>query len=130
MEQYYWHGQSIPDWWISEKGKLTPEIALRWDNVEQRRSACEILGWANVLEHPSLNPRIIDQDLPHIGTLIEVDLPDAEGQWFLKYQCGTGRWFAESVNDKSFNTALLANAGGNGYRGVGDPESYIPFIRS
>jgi len=84
----------------------------------------------NVLEHPSLNSKIINEDVPHIGTLIQVDLPDAPGQWFLKYRCGTGRWFAESVNDKRYNTALLANAAGNGYRGVGNPEDFIPFART
>ena len=128
---YMWHGVNVPDEWITDKAKLTPEIALKWPNVEQRRAACEILGWANVLEHPSLNPKVIDEDQPHIGTLIQVDLPDAPGQWFIKYQCGTGRWFAESVNDKKFNTALKANAGGNGWReGFGDPENFIPFIRT
>lgn len=99
-------------------------------NVEQRRAACEIVGWHNVLEANDLNPKIIDEDEPSIGTLIQVDLPDAPEQWFLKYRCGTGRWFAESVNDKSFNTALKANAGGNGYRGIGDPMDFIPFARS
>jgi hypothetical protein len=128
---YAWHGAYIPEWWIKDKKSLTPGIALTWKNVEQRRAACEIIGWHNVLEHSSLNPKVIDEDLPHIGTLIQVDLPDAPEQWFLKYQCGTGRLFAESVNDKSFNTALKANAGGNGWReGYGDPESFIPFMRS
>ena len=127
---YSWHGIRVPEWWMEKRELLTPEIALTWPNVEQRRAACEMLGWANVLEHPSLNPKVIDEDLPHIGKLIQVDLPDAPQQWFLKYQCGTGRWFAESVNDKSFNTALKANAGGNGYRGVGNPEDFIPFARS
>jgi len=127
---YHWHGTSVPREWIEDRASLTPEIALRWENVEQRRAACEILGWSNVLEHPSLNPRVIDEDEPHIGTLVEVDLPDAPQQWFLKYRCGTGRWFAESVNDKSFDTALKANAGGNGWRGQGDPMSFIPFIRT
>lgn len=130
LEQYYWHGQAVPDVWLRDKKHLTPKLALTQTNVEQRRAACEILGWANVLEDPSLNPKIIDKDEPHIGTLIEVDLPDAPKQWFLKYQCGTGRWFAESVNDKKFNTALKANAGGNGYRGNGDPMKYIPFART
>lgn len=130
MQQYYWHGIAIPDEWISDRKSLTPEIALRWENVEERRAACEILGWTNVLEHSSLNPEIINQDEPHIGTLIQVDLPDAPKQWFIKYQCGTGRWFAESVNDKQYNTALLANAAGNGYRGAGNPEDYLPFLRT
>ena len=127
---YSWHGVRVPAWFIERKHELTPAIALSQDNAEVRRAACEIIGWDKVLEHESLNPKIIDEDLPHIGTLVSVDLPDATDQWFLKYQCGTGRWFAEAVNDKSFDTALKANAGGNGWRGVGDPHSFIPFIRS
>src|SRR5262249_27815040 len=42
---YAWHGIRIPCWWIEDKESLTPEIALRWENVEQRRAACELLGW-------------------------------------------------------------------------------------
>lgn len=45
-----WHGITVPDEWMH--GTLTPEIALNWDNAEQRRAACEILGWDKVLEHP------------------------------------------------------------------------------
>ena len=128
---YSWHGVAVPENWIMDKKSLTPQIALTWSNVEQRRCACEILGWHNVLEHESLNPKVIDIDMPHIGTLIEVDLPDAPKQRFIKYQCGTGRYFAESVNDKSFDTALKANAGGNGWRpGFGEPDNFIPFLRS
>ena len=125
-----WHGVVIPAEWIEQRDKLTPKMALTWTNVEQRRVACEILGWDKVLDEPSLNPRIIDRDEPYIGTLISVDLPDAPNQWFIKYRCGTGRWFAESVNDKQYNTALAANAAGNGWRGRGDPMSFIPFIRT
>lgn len=130
VEIYHWHGVNVPGEWLDGSKTLTPEKALTWENVEQRRAACEILGWHNVLEHPSLNPKVIDKDMPHIGTLLQVDLPDAPGQWFLKYQCGTGRFFAESVNNKEFDTALKANAGGNGWRGKGDPMSFIPFIRT
>lgn len=126
-----WRGTQVPDEWLDGSDTLTPQIALTRGNVEQRRSACEILGWAKVLEDPSLNPLIINEDEPHIGTLIQVDLPDAPGQWFLKYTCGTGRIFCEPVTDKNFNTALKANAGGNGWRpGRGDPDDYIPFMRT
>ncbi|WP_116613124.1 DUF6745 domain-containing protein [Paraburkholderia unamae] len=128
-ELFFWHGVEVPREWILEK-RITVADALNWPNVEQRRAACEILGWSTVLESPELNPKVIDEDEPHIGTLIQVDLPDAPAQWFLKYRCGTGRWFAESVNDKGFNTALKANAGGNGWRGVGDPLDFIPFART
>ena len=127
---YSWHGVRIPEWFITNKDWLTPKEALSQENAEQRRCACEILGWDKILDNKDLHPKIIDKDLPHIGTLIQVDLPDAKEQWFLKYQCGTGRFFAEAVNDKKYNTALLANAAGNGYRGVGNPEDFIPFIRT
>lgn len=127
---YAWRGVTVPKEWIEDPNYLTPKIALDIVDAEQRRCACEILGWDKVLEDESLNPKVINEDLPNIGTLIQVDLPDAPEQWFLKYQCGTGRWFAEAVNDKSFNTALKANAGGNGWRGQGDPMSFIPFIRT
>ena len=132
MEQYYWHGLSIPDWWIKNKKRLTPKIALSQENAELRRCACEILGWANILSHPSLNPKVIDEDAPHIGTIYQVDLPEAPAQWFIKYQCGTGRWFAEAVNDKRYNTALKANAAKRGWRPEfkSPPEHFIPFIRT
>ena len=125
---YSWNGTKVPATWITEG--VDVKTALTWDNAEQRRCACEIIGWDKVLQDESLNPVVINEDLPHIGTLIQVDLPEAPEQWFIKYQCGTGRWFAEAVNDKSFNTALKANAGGNGWRGQGDPMMYIPFIRT
>lgn len=125
-----WHGVRVPDSWFDGR-TLTPAVALGEANVERRRAACEIVGWENVLAHPSLNPVVIDADEPSIGTLVRVDLPDAPDRWFLRYRCATGRWFAEAVNDRTFNTALLANAAGNGWRpGFGDPESYIPFIRT
>lgn len=132
MEQYYWHGLSIPDWWIRNKKDLSPQIALSQENAELRRCACEILGWANILSHPSLNPKVIDEDAPHIGTIYQVDLPEAPAQWFIKYQCGTGRWFAEAVNDKRYNTALKANAAKRGWRPEFEspPEHFIPFIRT
>lgn len=132
MEQYYWHGLSVPDWWIRNKKDLSPQIALSQENAELRRCACEILGWANILSHPSLNPKVIDEDAPHIGTIYQVDLPEAPAQWFIKYQCGTGRWFAEAVNDKRYNTALKANAAKRGWRPEFEspPEHFIPFIRT
>jgi hypothetical protein len=105
-------------------------MALSQENAELRRAACEIVGWASILEDPALNPVIINEDEPHIGSLIQIDLPDAPQQWFLRYTCGTGRVFAEPVNDKAYDTALKANAAGNGWRGIGDPESYIPFVRT
>ena len=130
MSLYAWHGVYVPEKWIMDKENLTSSEVLAESNAEIRRAGCEILGWDKVLEDPSLNPRIIDEDLPHIGTLIEIDLPEAPRQRFIKFQCGTGRYFAEPVNDNQYDTALKANAAGNGWRGIGDPRNYIPFIRT
>lgn len=106
---YAWHGVSVPDAWIADKeNALTAEIALTWENIEQRRAACEILGWAKVLE--KLNARVVDADEdPQIGTLLRVDIPEIGEEQFLKVQCGTGRTFAIPV-PPTVKTALEANA--------------------
>ncbi len=77
-----WHGTRIPSEWIQDKSNITPDICLHWSNIEQRRSACEILGWANVLDQ--LNAETIDEDEDDtIGKLVEVELPDAGKEKFL-----------------------------------------------
>lgn len=108
LKVYSWHGTSVPKDWIENKGTLSPETALTWANVEQRRAACEILGWATVLR--KLNARVIDcDDDPQIGTLVEVDIPDIGKERFIKVICGTGREFAIPV-PPDMKTALEANA--------------------
>jgi hypothetical protein len=105
---YHWHGVRIPGDWIENRASLTPEKALTWANVEQRRAACEILGWSAILA--ALDAREIDRDEdPQIGTLIEVDLPGAGREKFLRVRCGTGRDFALPV-PPAMKTALQANA--------------------
>jgi len=105
---YIWHGVRIPDGWIEKKSELTAKVALTWPNIEQRRCACEILGWARILE--DLQSKVIDEDGdPQIGTLLEVDLPEIGKEKFLKVQCGTGRTFAIPVPPE-MKTALEANA--------------------
>ncbi len=77
-----WHGTTIPQEWIFDKSTITPEVLFQWDNVEQRRCACEILGWATVLDN--LKATVINEDSdPTIGTLLEVDLPDSGKERFL-----------------------------------------------
>lgn len=105
---YAWHGVVIPDEWITEKEKLNPKIALTWKNIEQRRCACEILGWAKILKE--LKSSVIDTDGdPMIGTLLEVNIPDIGKEKFLQVLCGTGRTFAIPV-PPTMKTALEANA--------------------
>ena len=105
---YNWHGVSVPKEWIENKETLTAKIALTWENIEQRRCACEILGWATILSE--LNATIIDTDIdPEIGELLEVELPDLGKEKFLKVLCGTGRTFALPVPPE-MTTALEAQA--------------------
>jgi hypothetical protein len=106
---YSWHGVRIPKEWIENKNSaLTPQIALKWENMEQRRAACEILGWDRIIRE--LNATVVDSDYdPHIGTLVDVEIPDVGKERFLKVLCGTGREFAIPV-PLDINTALEANA--------------------
>ena len=94
---FHWHGTSVPEEWIMDRASLTPAIALKQNNLEQRRAACEILGWARILE--ALDAKMIDRDHdPQIGDLLEVRLPDLERPArFLKVKCGTGRDFVIGV---------------------------------
>jgi hypothetical protein len=105
---YVWHGVSVPGEWIENKESLDPKTAITWQNVEQRRAACEIIGWAKILE--KLKSKVIDEDKnPHIGTLLEVNLPNMGKEKFLKVLCGTGRTFAIPVPPE-MKTAVQANS--------------------
>jgi len=76
--------------------------------MEQRRAACEIIGWKRILEE--LDAKVIDEDGdPEIGILLEADIPDSGTERFLKVRCGTGREFVLPV-PRHVNTALEANA--------------------
>ena len=87
---------------------MTPKIALTWGNIEQRRAACEILGWNRILNE--LNAQSIDKDAdPMIGELLEVEIPDIGREKFLRVMCATGRTFALPVPPQ-MQTALQANA--------------------
>jgi hypothetical protein len=105
---YSWHGTRIPAEWIEKKSELTAKTALTWENIEQRRCACEIIGWATILRE--LDSTILDSDVdPMIGNLLEVDIPDIGREKFLQVLCGTGRTFAIPVPPEC-KTALEANA--------------------
>ena len=105
---YHWHGVAVPEHWIMNKNSLTAKEAITWENIEQRRAACEILGWAKILRE--LNAKVINEDGdPEIGTLVEVELPDIGKEKFLRVMCGTKREFALPVPPE-MKTALQANA--------------------
>ena len=105
---YAWRGIKIPKEWI-EQGPPKAADALKIRDMEQRRIACEMLGWHNVL--PFLpNAKLIDRnDNPQVGELWQGDLPDHGTERFLQVQCGTGRTFAIPVG-MQYATAREANA--------------------
>jgi hypothetical protein len=106
---YCWRGQQVPAEWIeTPPDQLDPTIPLTWQHADQRTAAAEIIGWGRVLAQ--LPHRVIDTDAdPQIGELVEVDLPDAPGERFLRARCGTGRDVCIPVG-RDFETALDANA--------------------
>jgi len=104
-----WHGTPIPKEWIFDKNVITPEIMFRWENIEQRRAACEIIGWANVLDH--LEAVVIDEDAdPTIGTLLEVNLPDSGKEKFLIAHDPNVKKRVGIPVPKEMTTALEANS--------------------
>ncbi|MEZ0260825.1 MAG: DUF6745 domain-containing protein [Alphaproteobacteria bacterium] len=121
---FAWHGVRVPKAWIMDKAMLAPRTALQWRNVEQRRAACEIVGWHKILQ--LLNARVIDKDdNPQIGELLEVIIPELGPERFLRVQCGTGRIFALPV-PPTMRSALQANAWTYGLA----PNDYRPEIRT
>jgi len=118
---FSWHGVRIPGEWI--ENKPSAEVAIKWENLEQRRAACEIVGWHNILRQ--LNARSIDKDDAEIGELLEVDLPEIGTERFLRVMCGTGREFALPV-PPDVKTALEANAWTYGL----DSAGYNPEVRT
>lgn len=127
---YSWHGLQIPTGWL-DRTALTPIIALTHDNIEQRRAACEILGWDVILDE--LNATTIDKDEdPLIGELVEVVINEINApeiaiipSKFLRVTCGTGRNFTLPV-PPDMTTALQANAWTYGL----DDYQYKPEIRT
>jgi hypothetical protein len=105
---YAVNGTRVPGEWIEKPDKLTPKTAITWENIEQRRVACELVGWDRILEQ--FNACSIDRDAdPQIGELIEVNIPGVGREKFLRVLCGTGRRFALPV-PPDMQTALQANS--------------------
>ncbi len=119
-EIYSWHGVQVPKEWIAGDGP-TINDALHHENTENRRAACEILGWDNILDE--LNARVIDAHPdPEIGTLVEVQIPDIGAERFIRVNCGTGRKFALPVPPDTA-TAMAGQIWVNQWDGADDaPE--------
>lgn len=122
---YSWRGTRVPKEWIEDPDSIGSDVFLTWENIEQRRAACEIVGWAKVLEQ--INAKVIDEDAdPEIGTLLEADIPEIGKEKFLRVMCGTKREFALPVPPE-MKTALEAQA--NLY-GLSPEEFEIPEVRT
>ena len=104
----FWRGVSIPQEWISG-GPPEADKIMAIPNTEQRRVACEMRGWQNVI--PTLpDAKLIDKNPnPQIGELWQANLPDHGRECFLIVKCGTGRTFGMPVGP-TFRTAREANA--------------------
>ena len=119
-----WHGTRIPAEWILDKSTLTPKVLLAWENIEQRRCACEIIGWATALE--LMESVVIDKDEDEtIGTLMEVDIPDIGKEKFLvAVDPNVGKRVGLPVPPE-MKTALEANSWTYGI----DPFDFKPNFR-
>ena len=121
---FAWHGVVIPAEWITIRHYLSAATALTWENIEQRRAAIEIVGWDTILD--KLDARVIDEDDPEIGTLIEANIPDIGRELFLRVRCGTGRSFALPV-PPDMKTALQAQSW---TWGIDHPSFQKPEVRT
>ena len=82
------------------------------ENTEQRRAACEILGWARILRDSDAT--VVDEHAnPMIGTLLDASIGGATDTRYLRVMCGTGREFVLRV-PSACKTALEAQAWGYG----------------
>jgi len=50
MKIYAWHGTIVPKEWIIDRGNIDISDCFTWENIEQRRCLCEIIGWDKVIE--------------------------------------------------------------------------------
>jgi hypothetical protein len=124
ISDFYWHGTSVPDSWITDRHNLDPNEVIKAPNVEQRAAGASICGWPKMLS--VLKSKTIDDSgNDDIGQLIELTLPGlSEPGLFLKAKCPRNGIIVEGVPRISdvdglpINTALAAQA----WR-IGDPLS-------
>ena len=117
---YHWHGVRVPEQWIINPNSLTVAEAISWPNMEQRRAACEIIGWARILRELDAKTLDIHSD-PNVGELIEVALPNVGLARFVRVLCGTRREFVIPVPPE-MRSALEAQAW------MGGPEDHTAFL--
>ena len=117
-----WDGVIFPGKWIKQKPE--PREAFTWRNTEQRRIACEMVGWENILK--VMDAKVVNKDKdPEIGELISVkDWRNEHPEIFLRVRCGTGRTFVLPV-PPNMRTAREANSWTWGLQ----PSEYKPEVR-
>lgn len=120
--EYYYDGVEYPGEWAAP-GYLTAEIALGQENIEQRRVACELLGWEAVLT----NLGAISLEKTEKGELLAVDHAVLGGKArFVRVvdPCG-GRVFALGVNlkCKTVDEAIASTFGKT-------PAQYSPEVET
>jgi hypothetical protein len=121
---HFWHGVPVSRRWLALGEKLDPLLVLNWPQAEQRRALAEIAGgWDAVVAR--LPTRVVNEDAPSIGTLLECLEPNMPSARFLRVRCGTGRTFVLPVPD-SCRTAREANAWTYGIAAHG----YEPQVRT
>ncbi|MDA8708268.1 hypothetical protein N9M10_02740 [Hellea sp.] len=119
---YAWHGTLYPSHWAIKRPSA--KEAFAWENIEQRRVACEMVGWDKIIEE--VGAITIDKDKdPEIGELLSVEIPRVGIELFLRVTCGTGRDFVMPVPPE-MQTARQANAW---TWGLG-PDEYKPEVRT
>ena len=119
---YEWHGISYPSKWAFNKPSAAQ--VLSWNNLEQRRVVCDMIGWPSILEQ--LNAVTISKDKnPEIGELMQAEIPGVGFEKFLRVTCSTGRKFVLTVPPE-MKTARQANAWTWGL----EPEQYKPEVRT
>jgi hypothetical protein len=121
---HFWHGVAVDARWLSLGERIDPHDVLTWPQGEQRRALAEIAGgWASVISR--LPTRVVNEDHPSIGTLLEYRGPTMSRALFLRVLCGTGRTFVLPV-PSGCRTAREANAWTYGI----EPHDYEPEVRT
>ena len=118
-----WDGVIFPGKWIKQKPE--PREAFTWRNTEQRRIACEMVGWENIFK--VMNAKVVHRDKDsEIGELVLIRRRlDEDGELFLRVRCGTGRNFILPV-PPHMKTAREANAWTWGL----EASEYKPEVRT
>jgi hypothetical protein len=76
LEVFAWHGIRVEKVWITDPKSIDIDDCFHWENIEQRRCLCEIVGWENVLEKSEY--KTIHED--GYGVLIETNSPATAGE--------------------------------------------------